>query len=507
MNHNEFIRTCLAWGFTLLVVCLILFLYLPFPLGGDTAMFVYAAREMSEGARLYVDFWDMKQPGVYWFYQVGGEFFGFDSIGARAMEIVWMLALSVLLVYTLRPLLVVAGVAYLAPVVCLGLAYAQGYMYSGQLELLISLPIVGVIACLTREPETERGRYVAYGLAGALTVVVAIFKLMLVVVPAGVILVKLVALYRQKQGIKALWPDVLALTLGGICCLAAVSIYLASTGSLGGAFWVSFIYPPLAIEAYPHRPLWQLSAGAIAFLEIVWPLMPFVLLAAVRLARGPLATIFWMLVAWLVFGVAAVSAQALSRWVYHFGMFFVPIGILATLGIDVLAQFVLRFDRRSIRLVASALVLSAVLVGVGYPWVQTLNRFWLSGAPPWSNLAAFQDEIDPKLKELRKSAAFLDEPGALPGRIGLLGDTRVVFVSNRRPTLEPNGWTLYLPEQITAAAEALREAEPNYVYVSTYLSRNHGNRNSAIYDVLMEDYFVHSRDDIEGIWYERRRAR
>ena len=82
MSVQGIVRDRVLFGLSILAVGLILLLYLPFPLAGDTAMFVYAARELSEGARLYVDFWDMKQPGIYWFYQAGGEIFGFDSIGS-----------------------------------------------------------------------------------------------------------------------------------------------------------------------------------------------------------------------------------------------------------------------------------------------------------------------------------------------------------------------------------------------------------------------------------------
>ena len=46
------------------------------PLDGDQALFLYFAQAIDNGERLYVDVWDMKQPGVFWFYWLGGRIFG-----------------------------------------------------------------------------------------------------------------------------------------------------------------------------------------------------------------------------------------------------------------------------------------------------------------------------------------------------------------------------------------------------------------------------------------------
>ena len=56
---------------------------LALPFCGNTALFMTGARMMDQGGVLYVDFWDFKQPGIYWFFLAGGRLFGLTQLGIR----------------------------------------------------------------------------------------------------------------------------------------------------------------------------------------------------------------------------------------------------------------------------------------------------------------------------------------------------------------------------------------------------------------------------------------
>ena len=86
----------------LAAVLLLGLLHLPHPLGGDQALFLVGAQRLHEGALLYRDFWDVKQPAIFLFYLLGGDLFGFHEVGIHAFELLYMLALSVVLQRTLR---------------------------------------------------------------------------------------------------------------------------------------------------------------------------------------------------------------------------------------------------------------------------------------------------------------------------------------------------------------------------------------------------------------------
>ena len=76
-------------------------LSLPRPLGGDQALFLYIAKSIDHGSLLYRDLWDAKQPGIYIFYAVAGNLFGFNDIAVHLLELIVMLALAVVLQRTL----------------------------------------------------------------------------------------------------------------------------------------------------------------------------------------------------------------------------------------------------------------------------------------------------------------------------------------------------------------------------------------------------------------------
>ncbi len=64
-------------------------LHVPYPFDEDQAMFMVGARELADGASMYGQFWDMKQPGAYWWYLTAGRLFGFDDVGVRWMDVCW----------------------------------------------------------------------------------------------------------------------------------------------------------------------------------------------------------------------------------------------------------------------------------------------------------------------------------------------------------------------------------------------------------------------------------
>ena len=56
--------------FATIVVLGLVTVFLPYT--GDQALFARAAREIGRGAVYYRDFWDIKQPGIYWWFVGAG---------------------------------------------------------------------------------------------------------------------------------------------------------------------------------------------------------------------------------------------------------------------------------------------------------------------------------------------------------------------------------------------------------------------------------------------------
>src|ERR1700752_3958076 len=86
----------------LLAVAILGAVHLPTPLHGDAVLYQAGARRMTDGATLYRDFWDLKQPGIYLFHGVAGVLFGFGEFGLHGLELLVHLAIAFAQVVLLR---------------------------------------------------------------------------------------------------------------------------------------------------------------------------------------------------------------------------------------------------------------------------------------------------------------------------------------------------------------------------------------------------------------------
>src|SRR5262245_57903999 len=105
----------------LAAVFLVGLLHLPHPLGGDQALFLVGAQKLRHGALLYRDFWDVKQPAIFLFYLVGGTLFGFHEVGIHAFELLYLMAMAVVLQATLRSYFQNPAIGALAPLLTVGI--------------------------------------------------------------------------------------------------------------------------------------------------------------------------------------------------------------------------------------------------------------------------------------------------------------------------------------------------------------------------------------------------
>ncbi len=138
-------------------------------LGGDQSLFLYGAKALSDGAALYVDFWDNKQPGIYWFYLAAGRSLGFTEIGLHLFELVWLLSAAALLSRAVQLRLRTPWLAALVPLTTVGAYYAAaGAEHMTQVEVLLSLPLALCFWAVSRDSGPPRARRSSAAVLGAL---------------------------------------------------------------------------------------------------------------------------------------------------------------------------------------------------------------------------------------------------------------------------------------------------------------------------------------------------
>jgi hypothetical protein len=97
---------------------------LPEPLFGDQALNMLMGQTIAEGGSPYVDVWDLKHPGVFFFFATAGALFGFKELGIHLFELLWMLSLAVLVRMVAGSYLRCRLAASLAPALTIGHYYA-----------------------------------------------------------------------------------------------------------------------------------------------------------------------------------------------------------------------------------------------------------------------------------------------------------------------------------------------------------------------------------------------
>lgn len=105
-------------------------------------MFLVYSKEIADGAVLYRDVWDIKQPGIFIFYLLGGKFFGFSEFGVHLLELIYWLSLSFILIFGLRKYFANQLFVLLTPLFTIGIYYSvSGSLHLTQVEGLVSFPL------------------------------------------------------------------------------------------------------------------------------------------------------------------------------------------------------------------------------------------------------------------------------------------------------------------------------------------------------------------------------
>jgi hypothetical protein len=476
------------------------------PFHGDHALFLRYATAIDRGDVLYVDVWDNKQPGIFWFYLVGGRLFGFSEVGVRLLELAYQAVFAVVLVVALRGWLRAWWLAVLAPIATIGAYYAMtGPRHITQPEAIVAFPLFLALWLAAAPRDSVRGRRLAWFGAGICAALVIAIKLVFApIVAVG----WLAALWtaRSDDTARHPWRDQvvpavagLALVVGGIVALAAAQ------GALPAFTWTSLVYPAVASVEVPIAALSRL-AGSVAWYALAGaPWLVLALAAGVRWRGRRQESLAIQMLVWVVVGAVVVLVQKFSWWEYHFVLFMVPVGLLAVRGADGLIAAVRPSARRLVSVLV-ALVLFATPVAV------TVGRLWRADFEPVGILRSLGDEAavldyqqrrSPTYASIWQSTAFLRRPDALAGSIYVVGDPLYLQASGREQAIPTHGWSweMLLQSQWDALAAELSDAAPAYVFLDDDMAPMVADRSPATIEWLARDY-ERSSADPDGVWFE-----
>jgi hypothetical protein len=464
----------IAWaGLALGIIGAIGALKLLTPFDGDQALFLYFAQAIDQGERLYVDVWDMKQPGIFWFYWLGGKMFGFSEFSVKLLELGYLAAFAFSLIVCLRRCFHHRWLSSVVAIAALGSYYAfAGTRELTQVEIIISLPVFLSAWLLAKDYASSGARMIGRGSAGLFAGIAVTFKLFYAPIFIAFVLVAILEIWRRasprpqlfRAAFEVLWP----FTIGVLMVLGAVSLILWRQGLFDELLWNSFVYPLLALGSSAEgTDLGRLARNVSWMLASMGPWLLFALVAVSRVNDAGEPAIMRQMLAWLLVASVLIALQSLMFWKYHFLLLFVPIAVLAGRGIDLLL-IRLAGAGPSRWLTPAALSLFFVLpamASIGYAAQRQAEQFQVT-AVAGGDLEGYRRAVGRDYGWIREHLSWLRNPaGGEP--IYVFGDPLIYLVVERRQAIPVNGWSweAYPAQLWQDLPGALAAAKPGYIFV------------------------------------------
>ncbi len=488
-------------------------LFLPFT--GDTALFSMGAQAIDRGEILYVDFWDNKQPGIYWFFLIAGWLFGFDESGVRMLELVWWLAFVVISVPLLRPYFHAKwlGCIALAIPVCTYFAAASPWVAT-QVEALVAGPILISGLLLLPRGNGKTGSSYRDFVAGVFAAITVTFKLAFAPLFVVIVLFASIGVARDEPlapRIGAVLRKWAAFTLGVTAVLSIVCCVFVAIGGLDQMLWASFVYPGEAISNSKPAPYDRLMQTGLRLFVVLIPWSPALLLAFWRetqaaaraVRRNQLTQFIWI---WLIVGAGILLIQRFSWWSYHATVLIYPACILAVCGIDVAssrARIADSVNRTRLTTIVVLLMAPGILAAVYHVrkkaphFIKVLKQ---DGDQRWR----YQTDSEEYAHAIEIADAF-EQLQPQSGKIYVFGNPLIYQFTNRTQALPIHGWAweFFLDEQWAALPDQLKQHRPPYIFCTpSYLSLVR-EKSPATYELLQTDY-AEAAQATTGVWYAHR---
>lgn len=496
--------TGLEWG-ALAIIAALGVLSLTIPFTGDQALFAYGARALRHGDLLYRDFWDLKQPGIYSFYLVGGTLFGFTAVGIHLFELLWQLAFCWILLATLHRRFTHRWVASLVPLLTVGLYYFTARARDlTQIEALVGLPLyVSIWFAVTADEGRRFRRLLASGVAAA---VVVYFKHLYVLVPVVTWIAILVPTRwtRKAAPRPGRWRDLVPLTLGLVVPLAlAFAPYLVA--GLGGRLWWTYVEYTPKVTALDPRPVLRLGDAVARFVALALPLCLLALWELGRAWKRRVDGFELALTIWVFVGLGTLLVQL--WWSYQFTLLLWPVGLLAVLAIDELAGAPVRVRSRTLGGVAITVIVVILSLGA---LQRAVPKFAAIASHGFGVTPSGRDAIDDDLEggddlyaEARAEDAWLRRQPA--GDIYVIGNPVYLLLSGRTQAIPVNGWS---PEQADATVwrwirDDLHDRRPRFIFVEAGQEKLVAERSPRTWASVKRDYRV-VRTTGAGTWWAPR---
>ena len=440
----------------------IAFVNVALPYGGDQALFTLGARHILAGDMLYRDFWDLKQPGIFWFFAAARIIFGPGPTAVHLLETIWFLSFTFALFTAARRWFDTPPMRVLLPVA--GGVYAELVLTAQsatQVESLAALPLfVSLWLFVEAIRGTPRTNLLLFG-AGVAAGVAICLKLLFVITIVPMWLFAAAFSVRRDTLHVIAWRSAaatIALGMGLAVPLGATLAFFLTHGALNDALTTWFIAPTEIVHELPHQRVAVLVASARGYLTAFLPIIALAAVGLFSLRRRDFLA--WGSIGWLAGGLVTILVQSTSWWPYQWFFLAPPTGVIASYGL----QRILR-DRVA-RTPALAPICLVLLLA--YPAAYSHTKLFAFARHGFAirnvDREAFRESVEPAIVRSRITA---NELHTTARDIYIFGDPLLYEALGTLQPIAINGW---LPELLTRRTRhellvEMRNAPPYAIYV------------------------------------------
>jgi len=485
---------------------------------GDQALFTVFASEMNQGAILYRDIWDIKQPAIFIFFLIGGKLFGFTEVGIHLFELIYWLIFSIILQSTLKNYYRYKIFAQLTPLFTVGIYYAVCRSWHlTQVEGLVAFPLYLALWTSAESFQTEsknQSRFILGLLSGFFGGVVLAFKLAFLPLLIIFWLMSLSLFFnKDRDSLSEIFRLVIAPIFLGVIILPIIILtYFAWHNALPITLYTFFQYPSQAVVEVIYEDRFDVLKNGLSWFVLNFKTLILILAIGISLkviaeykqfsgyfsALAKISLFDFGLTAWLIIGLGIILFQRLSWWEYHYLLLFVPLGILSTKSLEIIWDAAKSYGRFFEKSYGKAVLLCAILV-LYVPHLKQIVRKTKSNLEAFSTTSDVKfdnSDFTEKYEAIRDETKFLAETKDSHEKIFVIGQPLYYFHSKRPPAISSNGWMtrFFLPKQWQQLITELKETKPKYIFIELTVYEETLSKSSEISQFLQENYRLRSRN-------------
>ncbi len=485
---------------------------------GDQALFLIYSKAIGNGAILYRDVWDIKQPAIFVFYLIAGKLFGFSEIGVHFLEIIYWLGLSLIMMLGLRRYFVNPLFALLTPLFTIGIYYSvSGSLHLTQAEALVGFPLFMCLWFCQKFSENPERKIFLF-LSGLFGGIVLSFKLLFIFILAGFWL--FLFLYFKNDAKKILAASGLIFS-GLMIPLALIIFYFALNDALGELWYVTFVYPfdaVLSVTKMSNRSQ-QLKDGLVWFFKSYFPVISLSLFLSIlnlrflfkklRRKKNELERenfLFSGLFIWAIFGFAVILMQRLSWWEYHYSLLMIPLGILAVKCAESLIEKIKnnpKLTRKTPLYVIFTVLILLLFIPTARRLADRIRQFnKIESVKIGSKELRITGASAEDYKSISADTEFLTAKNHKPSMF-VISNPLYYYLSDSPPFFSGNGAMsdMFTDVEWRKLDREMSEKLPEYIFVETRILPMIAEEDSTFVNTLDKNYSVYVSGD-SGSFYK-----